>query len=118
MKTIERITIGEKDLQPSRTLSAIGTLVFINPEDENEELALLGLTSNVSNSEKEAMDSLRERQQIITEAMPGTKIYVIDGETKVWNEKGDYVAYELSVYPGITLDEIRKILPKTNRATI
>ena len=110
MKIVERITIEKIDLQPSQKLSDSGKMVFINPDNMNEELTIFGLTSAIMDSEQGALDSIRKKQQPLIEAMNGNKVYILHGETKLWNEQGKWVAYEFAAYPGLTLKQAQELL--------
>ena len=117
MKKIERIKITEADLRPSKTLVDAGYLVYPwkNETGEEIECPLYGWVSEPCDTEKEALASLNNKLLPIFEAMPGSKIYSMYGEIKVWcladpNNKNPWVAYETIVIPGLTSDQIRDLI--------
>ncbi len=111
---MERVTVRKNQLKKSRTLSDAGFYVLIIDEFPEEEQVFLGLSSEPKPTEKEAMDQLSLIEDVYASAMKGDKVYVIDGEVKVWHDKNDkdeyvFVAYEQISFPGINAERALEI---------
>jgi hypothetical protein len=98
---MERVTVHKHQLVKSRTLNDAGFYVLIVPEYPDEEQIFLGLCSEPKASEKEALDQLSVIELIYAQGMKGDKVYVIDGEVKIWHEGEVFVAYEQICFPGV-----------------
>lgn len=111
---MERITVRKHELKKSRTLSDAGFYVLILDEYPDEEQVFLGLCSEPKPTEQEAMDQLALVENVYASAMKGDKVYVIDGEIKIWHDKNDkdeevFVAYEQISFPGVNAERALEI---------
>lgn len=125
MKQIERITITKADLRPSKTLGNAGYLMYPYKDGtgkEEEYPLMIHCSDPDCFTEQQALDSLNTKLEPLFEAMPGLKIYSMDGEIKVWHGESklpgipdQWVAYEAIIIPGVTIEQIRELMKIKNQ---
>ena len=108
---MERVTVHRSQLTKSRTLNDAGLYILILPEFLDEEQVFLGLSSESQPTEQAALDQLQVVEDVYSssKAMKGDKVYVLEGEIKVWHQDDSFVAYERICFPGVNAERALEI---------
>jgi hypothetical protein len=114
MKTMKRKKITKADLEMSKTLEFAEYLIY---PYKGTELHLYSLTSEICETEQEAIKSLETKRDKILVHSVENEYFSMDDEIKVWcstdlNKTKCWVAYETFAVPGVTLELAQQLLKK------